>query len=226
MMYGLVIVIGPTGATPGSSPRILANPSHVWSGRESKGCVRETCPITIQVFFRVCRLVDRMSSGSLHSRHRILQFIASLEQQIAMRVATRSRKSSKKKALSTLFSWTAAADTRTGQLGAGEPRPPYERPIRRGWNAGFDSSSRAGPPSSRRACAFCDPSRFIENRPDSLHREDLLVTPRNGRMIVSMMPRTARAHLSGPRQERPGACGPIPLPQGRWLQGRDRPGAP
>ena len=48
MMYWLVIVIEPTGATPGSSPRILTNPSHVWTGRESKGCVRETCPITIQ----------------------------------------------------------------------------------------------------------------------------------------------------------------------------------
>ena len=177
MMYWPVIVIGPTGATPGSSPRILANPSHVWSGRESKGCVRETWPITIQVFFRAGRLVDRMSSGSLHSRHRILQFIANLEQHVAVRITTHSRKSSKKKALSTLFSWTAAADTRTGQLGAGEPRPPCERPNRRGWNACFDSSSRAGPPSCRRACAFCGPSRFIENRPDSLNREDLLALP-------------------------------------------------
>src|SRR5208337_3432803 len=35
-----------------------------------------------------------------------------------------------------------------------------------------------------------------------------------------------RRHLSGPWQERPGACGPVSLPQGRWLQGRDRPGAP
>ena len=187
-MYWLVIVIGPTGATPGSSPRILANPSHVWSGRESKGCVRETCLITIQVFFRAGRLVDQMSSGSLDFRHRILQFIASLEQEIAMRVTTRSRKSSKKKALSTLFSWTAAADTRTGQLGAGEPRPPCERPIRRGWNAGFDSSSRAGPPSCRRACAFCGPSRFIENRPDSLHRENPLVTPSHGGGSSPMIP--------------------------------------
>ena len=132
------------------------------------------------MFFRADRLVDRMSSGSLDSRPRIMQFIASQEQQLDVRITTRSRKSSKKKALSTLFSWTAAADTRTGQPSAGEPRPPCKRPIRRGRNAGFDSSSRAGPPSCRRACAFCGPSRFIENRSDSLHREDLLVTPSRG----------------------------------------------
>ena len=59
------------------------------------------------MFFRAGRLVDRMSSSSLDSRPRILQFIASLEQQLAVRITTRSRKSSKKKALSTLFSWTA-----------------------------------------------------------------------------------------------------------------------
>src|SRR5208337_1179918 len=147
------------------------------------------------MFFRAGRLVDRMSSSSLDSRPRIMQFIASLEQQLAVRITTRSRKSSKKKALSRLFSWTAATDTRTVQPSAGEPRPPCERPIRRGRNACFDSSSRAGSPSCRRACAFCGPSRFIENRPDSLHREDLLVTPGNGRTIVSMMPRTGWALL-------------------------------
>ncbi len=46
MMYWLVIAVEPTGAIPSSSPSILANPSHVWTCRESKGCVRETCPIT------------------------------------------------------------------------------------------------------------------------------------------------------------------------------------
>src|SRR5208337_4541782 len=121
--------------------------------------------------------------------------IASLEQQLAVRITTRSRKSSKKKALSRLFSWTAATDTRTVQPSAGEPRPPCKRPIRRGRNACFDSSSRAGSLSCRRACAFCGPSRFIENRRDSLHRQDLLVTPGNGRMIASMTPRTGWALL-------------------------------
>ena len=52
------------------------------------------------MFFRAGRLVDRMSSSSLDSRPRIMQFIASLEQQLAVRITTRSRKSSKKKALS------------------------------------------------------------------------------------------------------------------------------
>ena len=69
------------------------------------------------MFFRAGRLVDRMSSSSLDSRPRIMQFIASLEQQLAVRITTRSRKSSKKKALSRLFSWTAATDS--PWLGAG-----------------------------------------------------------------------------------------------------------
>ena len=44
------------------------------------------------MFFRAGRLVDRMSSSSLDSRPRIMQFIASLEQQLAVRITTRSRK--------------------------------------------------------------------------------------------------------------------------------------
>ena len=34
-----------------------------------------------------------------------------------------------------------------------------------------------------------------------------------------------RCQLPGSRQERPGPGGLLPVPQGRWLQGRDRPGA-
>ena len=43
------------------------------------------------MFFRAGRLVDRMSSSSLDSRPRIMQFSASLEQQLAVRITTRSR---------------------------------------------------------------------------------------------------------------------------------------
>src|SRR5271157_3093906 len=39
------------------------------------------------------------------------------------------------------------------------------------------------------------PSKHLASGPNSLLREDLLVTPRNGRTIISMMPRTGRALL-------------------------------